>query len=291
MKCPYCGKEIASGSLFCDGCGAKLDAENQQQTTYSPDAFSYQGGNQPAPKKKTGLILAIVIISVLLVAGIIVGVILLTGGKKDENNSENNEVVENNEKDNTEKGSETDSKIKYTEHTTKRNSIVLIVKNNNSKTVDVEFDIDYYDANNVIVGRDTEYLYAVPANYETVIEFRGSDKAYDHYKITYKSEKTEYNTSHFNDVKLNVKELKEDEEFEVVVSNSAKENIESIEVAIVFYKDGKVVGFEDDFDYDIPAGQSVLLTVDYPYDSEYETIEFDEYKAYLTEAYSHNYSY
>ena len=26
MKCPYCGKEVVEGSLFCDGCGAKLDS-------------------------------------------------------------------------------------------------------------------------------------------------------------------------------------------------------------------------------------------------------------------------
>ena len=73
MKCPYCGKEIASGSLFCDGCGAKLEAVSQPETTVSPDAFNYQGGYQPAPKKKTGLIVTIIIISVLLtfIAGLI----------------------------------------------------------------------------------------------------------------------------------------------------------------------------------------------------------------------------
>lgn len=291
MKCPYCGKEVPAGSKFCDGCGAKLEAVSQPETTVSPDAFNYQGGYQPAPKKKTGLIVTIIIVSVLLIAGIIVGIILLTGGKKDDNNSEGNkENIDINENNENVVEPSSDLKVKYTEYTTDRNRVVLVVKNTNSKTIDVDFEISYYDDKDVIVGRDTEYITAFPANAESAIEFHEPEKEYDHYKITYKTEKTEYSTSHFDDVEVEAKDNKEDEEFELVVKNSSKETIGDLTVAIVFYRNGKVVGYSYDFDYDVPAGESILMTIDYPFDSDYHTIDFDDYKVYVVEAYSSKYS-
>ena len=68
------------------------------------------------------------------------------------------------------------------------------------------------DDKDVIIGRDTEYITAFPANAESAIEFHGPEKEYDHYKITYKTEKTEYSTSHFDDVEVEAKDNKEDEE-------------------------------------------------------------------------------
>lgn len=84
MRCQYCGKENSEASIFCEGCGAKLganDAQNMNQGYGSPN----NNYNQQ-PKKNTGLIVSIIILSVLLIAGIIVGVILLTsGGSKNDN--------------------------------------------------------------------------------------------------------------------------------------------------------------------------------------------------------------
>ena len=67
MKCQYCGKDLAPGSLFCDGCGAKV---NDGGYNNPPQNNGY--GAMTPKKGNTGLKVTIILLSVLLV-GLIVG--------------------------------------------------------------------------------------------------------------------------------------------------------------------------------------------------------------------------
>ena len=50
MKCPYCGQEIADGSVFCSFCGAPLSADANAQSVSNADMANNYNNNQPAAK-------------------------------------------------------------------------------------------------------------------------------------------------------------------------------------------------------------------------------------------------
>ena len=58
-----------------------------------------------------------------------------------------------------------------------------------------------------------------------------------------------------------------------------------MDVSVVFYKDGKIVGIDTDYASSVKAGRSANLKVYYPYDSNYDTVEFDDFKVIISSAY------
>ena len=92
MRCPYCGKELVNGAMFCDGCGAQLGG---QQPYQQPMNYGY--GYQQPPKKSGGTLALIIILSIVLVAGIAFGIwfFALRGDSNSENNTVNNTINTN----------------------------------------------------------------------------------------------------------------------------------------------------------------------------------------------------
>lgn len=292
MKCQYCGKEVAEGSLFCDGCGAKLESA----PVANPNAFDYQNG-MPPKKSNTGLIVTIIIISIMLIAGIIVGVILLTGGSKnDEKNTDNydnsNSVINNNNyiDDNT-NNTKLSKNIKYSDYVAENGDVIIIVKNNNNVDVALDFEIEYYNASGTVVDSDDNFLKILGAGQESVVRLYGSDRDYDNYKITFEAEKDDYYISHQKEVKVSAIENKDDAEMEVIVTNNAKVDLREIEIGVIFYKNNKPVEYDSDSEYDFASGKSMTFYLDFPYDSNYDDIEYDDYKVFVVEAYEENDNY
>lgn len=292
MRCEYCGKELKEGSKFCDGCGAKV----KETSAVNQNTFNYQNG-VPEKKNNTGLIVAIIIIGVLLVAGIIIGVVLLTGGSKKEESKENKEdngIVEKEDNDVVEKeedDSKLSSNIKYTEHKLDNGEIILIVTNNNKDDVAIKFDLTYYDEKGTVVDSQDGYLFGLAPNHESVISFYGTDKSFDNYKITYQTLDSDSFISHQKNIEITSNDDKENEEISITAINNSSKELSELSVGVVFYKNGKIVGFDYDNEYDVESGKSVSLYIDYPYDSSYDTINFDNYKVYVLEAYEENYDY
>lgn len=113
MKCSNCGKDLVDGTMFCDGCGAKVNVQPAAQPPVQPmgpqpvGQQPYYGGYQQPPKKGSGAIIAIIIMAVIILIGAGIGIFFLVSGgdKKNENNTNNNgggngngnvNVVENN---------------------------------------------------------------------------------------------------------------------------------------------------------------------------------------------------
>ena len=67
-----------------------------------------------------------------------------------------------------------------------------------------------------------------------------------------------------------------------------RNTIEFMTASVVYYNQGKVVGIEDGIASDVKPGRTGNFNIDYPYNSEYEDIKFDDYKVFVTEAYSYN---
>ena len=96
MKCSNCGKDLAEGNLFCDGCGAKVVAEQPVQAPVQPVAQPmpqqpYYGYQQP-PKKGKGMLVLVIIMAIIILAGVGFGIwyFALRGDDKGGNNTNGN---------------------------------------------------------------------------------------------------------------------------------------------------------------------------------------------------------
>lgn len=290
MKCPNCGKDVVEGSKFCDGCGASLNVQSPvvEQNVVNNDVVYYQ----PPKKSKTGLIVTIVVISVLLITGIVIGIILLTGGSKDSENNENNSnneynTINNNSEKEPVKGS-LEKNIKYKEIELE-DEIILILENNNKEDIYLDAKIEYYDENNTVVDYEDDMIFAFPAGEKTVAVFYKTDRTYKNYEITLEAEKGRYYIAHQKDLKISSRDDKENEEITVTVTNNANVELDTLRVAVLFYKDGKVVGYDYDSQYKVAAGKSFALYLRYPYVGYDKTFEFDNYEIYVEDAFSLNY--
>ena len=74
----------------------------------------------------------------------------------------------------------------------------------------------------------------------------------------------------------------------VQAKNNSKDTIDYITVAVVYYNQGKVVGITDGIASVVKPGRSGNFTLHFPYDANYEDVEFDDYKVLVTEAYSYS---
>lgn len=293
MRCIYCGKDLPEGSKFCDGCGAKQEVQNEMPTSYQDNYQGYyqQGGYQPSGNKKNiGLIIGIIVAVLALIIGIVLFLVL--GGKGDSDKTENNGRNTNtNTNTNTEPGPniEKDSKklaenIEYNDYKIDDNTIILIVKNNNKSTVSLEAEIEYIDKEGVVVDHDSGYAFGLAPGKEVVIDYYITDKEYDKYKITFDAEPETYYKSHVDEIKIVDKVDKENEEVILTVTNNSKEKIDELRIGVLFYKNGKIVGYEEESEYDVDSGKSIALYVDFPFVGFDKTFEFDEYKLYILRA-------
>lgn len=258
-----------------------------------------------------------VYISILLVIIIIVLLCVLlpnNNSKNNDNNSNNNNnssLIENDntdEKDDTENEdlntedddskdntpttipssqSGNESNVKYNTYITDDGEMIIIATNNNKDVVDIEFEIEYYDKSNKLVGSGYADISAVSKNSRFALDVYDAPKSYDSYKVYVDVEETD-NISYLGKLEATHNNNKDEEEVIVQVKNTTDKEIEYIGVSIVFYKDNKIVGYDDSLDGEIKSGRSANFTFSYPYDESYDTIYFDEYQVFINEAYTYS---
>ena len=202
-----------------------------------------------------------------------------SSGKNPNNNSNNNiNQNENYTSGQLEKGITSSGAI------TQLGKLIAFVKNDNKVPVDMEIEVEFYDANGTIVGSDSESLIAVGSNTEIAVEMYSTPQSFDNYKIYVDVEQSDEFSFHN---KLEITHNNNGEEIAVQVKNNSENVIDYITVSVVYYKNGQVVGIDDSIDDEIKSGRSANFTLDYPYDKRYDDIRFDDYKVFVNEAYSY----
>lgn len=174
---------------------------------------------------------------------------------------------------------------------TQSGDYVIKLKNNNDVPVYVDdVSVRFFDAEGNFVKKENTYdsYFCIPANNEVVTYVWGYDNNFSEYSkseieimlgeplYTYLSENFEVKASDTN------------EEIAVTIVNNNDAELDSMKINVVFLKEGSVVGIEDGNIYDekIEAnGGAAYINVDYPSDSDYEDVTFDEFKVYIISAY------
>lgn len=213
-------------------------------------------------------------------------IITLTGcSDKEESNSAKPNSTGNNNKTNEVSNSDLEKNITTSAEVSKRDRLIVFVKNDNKVAVDMNVEVEFYDKDNNIVGSDTKTLTAVGKNAEVAIEMWDTPESFDNYKIYVDVENTR-EKCYFDD--LEVKHNDTGEQVAVQIKNNSEDTIEYVSATIVYYQNNKVVGYDDDMESDVKAGRSANFNFDYPYDNNYDDVKYDSYKVFIAEAYSYN---
>ncbi len=111
-KCPACGNPVQPGMMFCNHCGAKMEAVNVNPYAGTPGSVPV-----PAQETKKGGSKVVIIVAVLLIAALLIGgiVAITLGGKGGEDKSGFNLPSFSQNKDEKETAPETESAATETE--------------------------------------------------------------------------------------------------------------------------------------------------------------------------------
>jgi len=168
----------------------------------------------------------------------------------------------------------------------KNGDLIVFTKNNKNVPVDMDFEIEFYDENGMILGSKTGMLTAVEAGREVAVKITNPPKNFKTYKI-YVDEEESREIEFFNQIE--VTHNNNGEEIVAQVKNNSQKEIENITVMVVYYNKGEIIGCAEDIAIDVSAGRAGNFTFDYPMDAEYNDIEFDDYKVIVTEAYTYDF--
>lgn len=228
-------------------------------------------------KKTKKIILSLVMIMCLFLTS-------ACGSSKSEDEGSNTTSGTNTNSSSNSKSSSEKLSVTTSAEVAKSGDLIVYITNDEKTTVDVDVEVEFYDADGKIVGTDEFYLNGIKSGTTTASEAYNSTDDWESYKVYADAEETIY-TSYLSEVSETHNDNKE--EIIVQVSNDSEDEINTISASVVFYKGDEVVGISEDSDFDIKSGRTANLTFYYPYDKNYDDLDFDTYKVYINEAYTY----
>lgn len=158
--------------------------------------------------------------------------------------------------------------------------LLVQVYNNTETQVEPWVYVTYYDAQGAELSYDANFLDVLPAGAAGLIPLLNYDGAeFASYEVTAAGS----DGSYFYDLTsyIDVEFTSGDGEVVADVVNTSNVSAGSVEVLVVYNKDGAPVGFGSDYLTELAAGGSATAHCTYPYDPvTLENLEFDSYDVY-----------
>lgn len=261
---------------------------NQNMFNNSQMNFNYSNNSNNNDKKSNSFnpkILITVCLAIVLVVGGIFSFRYfqsLDDKRKDLENEEIRKEVEDNIEDYEEQRREKAEQMKKNitlaeDHVLYDGSLLFTYENNNNTVAAVELEIEFYDSDNNFLGTAKEYAYPAPFS-KFLIKFNvlKLKPGYASYKMNltvsdYELQPVEIDTSKFviND---------NGEAILVQYPNNSNNNIDNLELCILYYKQDKIVGAECSSVTKILPNTNANFEYEYFYAYNYEGMDFDTYR-------------
>lgn len=181
--------------------------------------------------------------------------------------------------------------ISYTAYDT-GNGIVLILKNPKNYVQSVSAKVVYYNDQKKMIGTSSGSNYALEGKKKCAMYFNApydsnyQDIEYDSFKVNINAEKEQNVVSRVS--KISVSADEGEENVTVKAKNKAKEELFSVQIAIVWYDENKkAIGYDYKHAECTKPKSTDYLTFDFPYDSDYETVYPDSYEIFVNGAYTY----
>ena len=162
---------------------------------------------------------------------------------------------------------------------------VAILENHYDHAVDLTVEFIYY-LNGTMVGVDKDYNFAFAAHSKCALQGWNSDKTWDSFKI-YLNIKKASSSVITNNSGIHYSANFGNRNVVVKVDNNGRKNAFTT-IAIVFYKNGRIVGY-DDRNADVKnPGSTAYLEFDFPFDRNFEDIIPDKFEVYVNDSYTYS---
>lgn len=191
--------------------------------------------------------------------------------------------------------SKSDKGIEYVAYETEQGLVVLLENQNDDEIGQVRITIAYYGESGEMLSTDYTFLSEMEPGRKTAIEFDYPvDEEYEpvefeRFELSFRLDSGfSFRKSIADQIGI-TSNAGSDADVVMKVSNNSEYNASRIEVAVVFVKDGKVVGFDYDYVYSLEPGESEYLTAYAPYDRNWDDIQYDSYEVFINEAYTSDY--
>lgn len=161
---------------------------------------------------------------------------------------------------------------------------VAILENHYDYVVDLTVEFIYY-LNGTMVGIEKDHNYAFAAHSKCALQGWNYDNTWDSFKINLKIEKASNIIT--NNSGIHCSANFGNGNVVVRVDNNGRRNAFTT-IAVVFYKNGRIVGYSDhNADVKNP-GSTAYLEFNFPYDRDFETITPDKFEIYVNDSYTYS---
>ena len=175
------------------------------------------------------------------------------------------------------------------------NNLYVLVKNNGTDPLNLTADLNYLNKSGTRVDRSSDYLKINPGTYAVIELWNRTKEDFDSYTVSVKADKypSYYKVVEVGESDLSIAE--KDTSMDITYTNKTDKDV-TIELAVLFYKDGKVKYFDSAY-ISCKKGLSDTGSVYYykidgfEYGKSKITDFFDEYKIYVASSYSYDSDY
>lgn len=182
--------------------------------------------------------------------------------------------------------------ITYEEHKTDH-GLVVIFNNDNKVNLYMKANVTYYDASGGMLstednsvgtfqaGKKAVLTFSLPhdSNYNTV-DYNRTDV-----KINTEVDSSITNKSHVDDI--SIESNKGSDGLLAKLTNNSDDEISSMDLTVLYYLNGEIIGFDEEYVFSLVAGDNKTVEFDNPYDENYDDIIYDDYEVVINEAYSY----
>ena len=162
--------------------------------------------------------------------------------------------------------------------------LIAIIKNDNKQIVDLDISVEFYDANNQFITEKEKFTFGVGEGREVAVNFHDVPENFATYKLYADASKT-HTVTFFDKVELT--HSNNGRNIIAQVKNNSGTVIDSMKVAVVYYKEGKPIGYDYDLESSVKVDRTANFELDYPVDINHREIPFDTYKVFINSAESY----
>lgn len=187
------------------------------------------------------------------------------------------------------------------------NDVVFLIKNKDETDAkDVTVEVEFWQKNND--GGDDTLIDSVKTHFNCIEsdatvagDASAGKEEYDYYKIfldigdANNIQNKEFikdnilfeDVTNFNPTEKELAEgIEPDTDIRIVLKNKDEERATRVEVAVVFYKDGEIVGYSNSAKQNLDSMTKSTISVSLPIGKNYiEKVEFDSYRIFINQAY------
>ncbi len=176
------------------------------------------------------------------------------------------------------------SKISYNSYKLS-DGVFVLAKNNYSYSMYVIARITYFDYSGNIIFTTTDDNFCFEPNSTSTFHFCNpydtdyNDVPYSYYKISFSADQATNRTPNSRDIELSG--TVESSDFIVSSKNVETNRSDTTCIAVVYYNKGFPVFYDEQYVDTSDIGATTYSNFSLPYNSNYDTIEFDNYKLFI----------